>query len=83
MNGRVYAMNREKSLVAVETEWHGVIIIELLDQASVEMGDPFSWDSDLDDGPQRYKNLGTGLTVSVLVRAHMVSKSEVRKHLSL
>jgi hypothetical protein len=83
MNGRVYAINRDRALVAIETEWHGLTIIELLDDVFVETGDEFDWDSDLDCGAQRYKNVSVTRSVNVFVRGHMVSRSEVRKHLSM
>jgi len=81
MNGRVYAILREHSLIAIETELHGFTIVELLGAVDVESGDEVSWDSELDVGRQVYRNLSTKRTFEGRVRSHMVSRGAVRQHL--
>jgi hypothetical protein len=79
MNGRVYAINREQALIAIETELHGFTIVELIGDADVEMGDEFSWDFELDTGTQTLSNVSANRTIEVTVRSHMVSRGAVRQ----
>jgi hypothetical protein len=83
MNGRVYAVNRTKSIVAIETEMYGFTIIELQGAADVEIGDEFNWESDLELGAHRYGNLSTSRCIDVVVIGHLVSRDSVRQHMAM
>ncbi|MFA5938310.1 MAG: hypothetical protein WC809_03050 [Sinimarinibacterium sp.] len=83
MNGRVYAVNRSKGIVAIETELHGFTIVEIQEPADVEMGDEIGWDSDLEMGAHRYNNLSTSRCIEVIVISHFVSRSSVRQHMAM
>ncbi len=83
MNGRVYAINRARQIVAIETELHGYTIIELQESADMEIGDEIGWPSDLELGVQVYENLNTRRRIAVQVLSHFVSKSSVRQHMAM
>ena len=81
MKGRVYAINRNSGMVAIETELHGFTIIELSTDAGIEMGDELSWEGDLKMGAETYNNVSTNRPVDVFVRNHLVSKNDLRRQL--
>ncbi len=78
MEGRIYAINPQERIVAIETELHGFTIVELQGPFDVKVGDEVQWDSDLELGLQPFVNLGTRKSMDVLIRSHMVSRSSVR-----
>ena len=81
MNGRVYGINRNRGMVAIETELHGFTIVELLNEADIEVGDEVSWESDTGVGSQTYSNVSKNRSMDVLVHNHLVSKSALRQQL--
>jgi len=83
MNGRVCAINHGQGLVAIETEFHGFTIFELVDGGDVAVGDEIAWDSDLKVGADTYNNINTNRTLSVVVRNHLVSRSSLRQLLKM
>lgn len=68
-------------MVAIETEVHGFTVVELLNEADVQLGDEISWDTDLESGAQTYSNGNTKRSMSVFVHGHLISKSAVRHRL--
>jgi hypothetical protein len=83
MDGRAYAINRSKGIVAIETELHGFTIVETQAPADIEIGDEISWRSDLEMGSQVYDNLTTGRAIPVTVLSHFVSRDRVRHHMDM
>ncbi len=81
MIGRVYAMSRDRTKVAIETEQDGFTVVELVGIADMAVGDQIVWDSDWRMGPHTYRNLDTGRSLAVNVLNHFVSRSAVFQYL--
>lgn len=79
MNGRIYGMNRSKGLVAIETEFHGFTIVELVSDADLQVGDEITWESDTQMGLQTYSNVSTNRSLEVNVHNHLVAKTYLRQ----
>lgn len=83
MNGRVYAVNRAKCIVAIETQLYGFTTVELPEPADAEIGDEIGWESDLEVGAHRYSNRSTSRGIEVVVISHFVSRGSVRQHMAM
>ena len=79
MRGAVFAMNRGRDLIAVETE-SGFTIIEA-NTSDFEVGDVLTWNNDTGLGPEVYRNETQGVSINVCVQNHGVRRRELRQQL--
>ena len=81
MRGRVYAINPQRGMVAIETENYGFTIIELLSDEDIELGDEMNWANDTGMGSETYHNRTKNQKMDVFVQNHWVSKNQLRQQL--
>lgn len=83
MNGKVYGLNRARGTLAIETELYGFTVVELNCVCDLHIGDVIEWDSDLEMGAHRYRNVTTREDIEVTVVSHFVSRPSVRQFMGV
>ncbi len=80
MQGTVFAINRQRGMVAIDTEY-GFTIIELMSDDNIEVGDEMAWADDTAMGSETYVNRSKGERMDVYVQNHHVPKHQLRQQL--
>ena len=81
MQGKIYAMNSQRGMVAIATKNQGFTIIELLSNEEFELGDEMSWQNDTGLGGQTYLNMTKKNKMDVFVQNHWVPENQLRQQL--
>ncbi len=80
MRGVVAAINKNRGMVAIETD-NGFTIIELLGDDSMEVGNKICWENDTGLGSETYQNISKGIQFEVYVQNHWVPEHQLRQQL--
>lgn len=80
--GVVHAINRQRGMVALDTD-DGYTIIELLSDDNIDIGDVMWWKNDTGLGGETYHNLTKGVQMNIYAQNHWVHETLLRKQLLL
>ena len=80
MQGTVFAINLQRGMVAIDTDY-GFTIIELMSDDNIEIGDEMAWTDDTALGSETYTNRSKGERMEVYVQNHHVPKQQLRQQL--
>jgi len=81
MRGRIYAINPNRGMVAIETENNGYSIFELLNDDNINVGDEVSWTQDTSLGSTILTNKTRDSRFEVYFQNHWVQKHQLRQQL--
>lgn len=81
--GVVAVMNPRRGMVAIKTEDDGYMIIELLSEFEIEIGDELAWSNGYGLGSEMYENRSKGTKEEVYVQNHAVGEAILRQQLLL
>ena len=80
--GTVHASNPTRQMIAIATGRNEFTIVKG-DPKSFDIGDRIEWTNDSSLGPETYRNLTKGTSVSVDVQNHWVRPQQVKEQLLL